>query len=115
MVVLSEYGITDVNHPVALNRFFREQGWLAIREERGLELLDAGASKVFSVPDHQIAHIYVRDRADLGTVRSMLETVEGVAEVWGEQEKQHRQISHPRSGDLIVLSDPKVGLPTITG
>src|SRR2546422_5127947 len=33
VVVLSEYGITQVNRVVHLNRLFREQGWLTIKEE----------------------------------------------------------------------------------
>ncbi|MDC4226468.1 MAG: hypothetical protein MPW15_20025 [Candidatus Manganitrophus sp.] len=47
--------------PIHLNRLFREQGWIALREELGRELLDPGASAVFAVADHQIAHIYLKD------------------------------------------------------
>ena len=61
VVLLSEYGIVPAQRPIHLNRVFREQGWIAIREELGLELLDCGASKVFAVADHQVAHIYVND------------------------------------------------------
>src|SRR5882724_2477554 len=53
-ILLSEYGITQVNWPIHLNRIFRQEGWLSIKEELGLELLDSGASKVFAVSDHQI-------------------------------------------------------------
>jgi predicted AlkP superfamily pyrophosphatase or phosphodiesterase len=60
VVLLSEYGITNVDTPVSLNRLFREQGWLTIKEELGLEILDAGASRVFAVADHQVAHIYLK-------------------------------------------------------
>src|SRR6478735_86970 len=48
IILLSEYGITNVDRPVHLNRILRKHGLLAIREERGLELLDAGASKAFA-------------------------------------------------------------------
>ncbi len=61
-VLLSEYGITDVSRPVHLNRTLRESGYLAIRLERGLELLDAGTSRAFAVADHQVAHIYCKDK-----------------------------------------------------
>jgi len=52
VVLLSEYGITNVDTPVHLNRIFRKQGWLAVKDELGLEILDAGVSKVFVVADH---------------------------------------------------------------
>lgn len=46
VVLLSEYGIAQVDTAIHLNRIFREQGWLTVKEELGLELLDAGASRV---------------------------------------------------------------------
>jgi predicted AlkP superfamily pyrophosphatase or phosphodiesterase len=107
VVLLSEYGITDVNNPVALNRILRKHHWLQVREERGLELLDAGASKAFAVVDHQVAHVYVRSTEDISKVRKLLQETEGVAEVWGEQEQKNHAINHPRSGDLVVLSEPE--------
>jgi predicted AlkP superfamily pyrophosphatase or phosphodiesterase len=62
-VVLSEYGITAVRRSIALNRVFRARGWITIKDELGLELMDCGASKAFAIADHQIAHIYVNDRS----------------------------------------------------
>ena len=61
--MLSEYGLVDVSRPVHLNRVLREQGLLAVREELGGELLDAGASAAFAVADHQVAHVYINDPA----------------------------------------------------
>src|SRR5438552_11251417 len=63
VLLLSEYGIMAVDTPIHLNRLFRERGWIAIREELGREMLDCGASRVFAVADHQIAHIYLNDPA----------------------------------------------------
>ncbi len=105
VVVLSEYGITPVNWPVHLNRMFRAQGWLAVKEEPGLELLDCGASKVFAVADHQVAHIYLNDRSLEGKVRALLEKTEGVAQLLGAKEKAAAGIEHPRAGDLIAVAD----------
>src|SRR5690606_41624374 len=39
----------------------RERGFLKVRVERGLELLDAGASQAFAVANHQVAHVYIQD------------------------------------------------------
>ncbi|HEU0039715.1 MAG TPA: nucleotide pyrophosphatase/phosphodiesterase family protein, partial [Verrucomicrobiae bacterium] len=75
VILLSEYGITNVNTPIHLNRLFRELGgkWLAIREELGLELLNPGASSAFAVADHQVAHIYLNDPSLRSAVRSFVE------------------------------------------
>src|SRR5215204_1076092 len=72
VMIVSEYGITDVDKPIALNRAFRAANWLAIKEELGLEILDCGASKVFAVADHQIAHVYVNDQSLHKRVRNFL-------------------------------------------
>ncbi len=103
-LILSEYGISAVNNPIHLNRLFRGKGWIAIREEMGLELLDPGASRAFAVADHQIAHIYVNDRSILSDVRALLEKVSGVEKVLGPTEKREAGMDHPRAGDLIAVA-----------
>ena len=105
VLVLSEYGITPVNTPIHLNRLFREQGWVAIRNELGLELLDCGASRVFAVADHQVAHIYLNDPSLEKAVRARLESTAGVARVLGAAEKRECGLDHPRAGDLVVLAE----------
>jgi predicted AlkP superfamily pyrophosphatase or phosphodiesterase len=104
VVLLSEYGITNVNTPVHLNRIFREQGWLTVKDELGLDILDAGASKVFAVADHQVAHIYLNDASLEKSVRDVLGKTPGVENVLGNAEKIAAGIDHPRAGDLIVVA-----------
>jgi predicted AlkP superfamily pyrophosphatase or phosphodiesterase len=105
VILLSEYGITPVNWPVHLNRYFRAHDWIVIREELGRELLDCGASKVFAVADHQIAHIYIKDPSLLAPVREMLGQIEGVGAVLGAKEKHDAGIDHSRAGDLIAVAE----------
>jgi predicted AlkP superfamily pyrophosphatase or phosphodiesterase len=104
IVLLSEYGITNVDTPIHLNRIFRRQGWLTIRDELGLEILDAGASNVFAVADHQVAHIYLNDRSLEKPVRETLEKIPGVEKILGDAEKTAAGISHSRAGDLIAVA-----------
>ncbi|MEO9511776.1 MAG: nucleotide pyrophosphatase/phosphodiesterase family protein [Flavobacteriaceae bacterium] len=105
VVLLSEYGITNVNNPVHLNRALRKKGYLAIREERGLELLDAGASKAFAVADHQIAHVYLNDKSILEDVQQLLMGLKGVEKVISGAALKDYQLNHERSGDLVVVAD----------
>ncbi len=107
VVLLSEYGITEVNRPVHLNRVFRDKGWIAVREELGLELLDCGASRAFAVADHQVAHLYVNDRSLLSQVRSVVEQQAGVERVLGAEEQVGSGVNHARSGDLIAVADAR--------
>ena len=104
VIVLSEYGITDVTTPVHPNRALREHGLLAIREEQGLELLDAGASAAFAVADHQVAHIYVNDLSKLEQVRSIISGLKGVERVLDRSEQAQLHIDHERAGDLVAIS-----------
>jgi predicted AlkP superfamily pyrophosphatase or phosphodiesterase len=104
IILLSEYGITNVSKPVHLNRLLRENGLLTVREEMGRELLDAEASIAFAVADHQIAHVYVNDSAYIGKVRGLLESADGVAKVLEEDEKQTYHLDCDRSGELIAIA-----------
>ena len=107
VVLLSEYGITNVDRPVHLNRIFREQGWLTVKEELGREILDAGASRVFAVADHQVAHVYLNDASLAGPVRSVLERTVGVERVLGRAEQAGAGIAHERAGDLIAVASDR--------
>jgi predicted AlkP superfamily pyrophosphatase or phosphodiesterase len=105
VVLLSEYGITEVSRPVHLNRVFRERGWVTVREELGLELLDCGASRAFAVADHQVAHIYVNAPSILNEVRAVVEKQAGVETVLDRTAQASWGINHPRSGDLVAVAD----------
>ncbi len=106
VIVLSEYGIREVSTPIHLNRILREHRLLAVRDEMGREMLDPGASAAFAVADHQVAHVYVNDRARITEIRSIIESVHGVERVLGDREKATCRIGHVRAGDLIAVAAP---------
>lgn len=107
IILLSEYGICNVDRPVYLNRALRENGLLQVRVERGLELLDAGASRAFAVADHQIAHVYFNDPSVASKARSIIEKIPGVELVLERDQQREYHIDHERSGDLVVMSDER--------
>jgi len=104
VLILSEYGITEVDRPIHLNRLFREKGWLVIKDELGREMLDCGASKVFAVADHQVAHVYLNDRALEKQARQILEAQPGISQVLRRSDQAALGIDHSRSGDLIAVA-----------
>lgn len=104
VVVLSEYGITEVSRPVHINRALREAGWLKVRLEQGLEQLDAGASDAFAVADHQLAHVYVARPELLPEVAACLAALPGVERVLDDAGKQAAGLNHARAGELVAVA-----------
>jgi len=103
VIVVSEYGLVPVQQPVHLNRYLREMGWLTVRHGPFGEMMMPGDSAAFAVADHQIAHVYVRNPGMIDEVAKALQSVPGVARVTRPVELE---LDHPRSGELIVLSEP---------
>jgi predicted AlkP superfamily pyrophosphatase or phosphodiesterase len=104
VILLSEYGVTQVDTPVHINRVLRESNWLTIKNELGREVLDCGASKAFAVADHQVAHVYINDKSVEKNVRAVLEQEPGIEQVFGSAQESSHGINHPRAGDLIAVA-----------
>ena len=104
IVVVSEYGITPVTDAVHINRALREAGLIRVRVELGRELLDAGACEAFALADHQLAHIYVRDRERVDHVKAIVESLDGVETVLDEAGKRAHGIDHSRAGELVAVA-----------
>lgn len=104
VILLSEYGINNVNNPIHINRILRENGLISVRIESGLELLDCGASKAFAAADHQIAHIYINDKSQKERIKEILSKVDGIEVIMDEEEKRKYHINHERAGDLVLMA-----------
>ena len=103
--LLSEYGIIDVDLPVDINRVLRKNNFISVREESGLELLDAGISEAFAVSDHQLAHVYVKDKSNIEKIKMLLRKVEGVEMVLDKNDQEKYFLNHERSGDLVCVAN----------
>ncbi|MDD2855988.1 MAG: alkaline phosphatase family protein, partial [Desulfuromonadaceae bacterium] len=104
VVVLSEYGITQVSNPIHPNIILRDAGFLSIKTDLGREYMDPCTSRAFAVSDHQTAHIYLRDSKDLPAVKALFSVIPGVEQVLDNAGKQAHGLSHERSGDLVLVS-----------
>lgn len=105
--IISEYGITDVEQPIHINRILRKLDLINVRIENGKELLDAGASKAFALADHQLAHVYINDQSKKDQIKESLLQTEGIELVLDKKEQKEYHIDHERSGDLVVVADEK--------
>lgn len=106
VIILSEYGIINVSKPIHINQVLRKYNFLKVKEELGLELLDAGASKAFAVADHQIAHVYCPNPKDRAVVKELLLQQDEIDDVLDFEGKKAMNINHSRAGDLVAIAKP---------
>lgn len=106
VVVLSEYGLTKVSGAVDINRVLRRAGFLKVQRQLDWELLDCGTSRAFAVADHQVAHVYVADPADIAQVKEVLEKTPGIERVLAADALHEAGLDHPRAGELVAISAP---------
>ena len=104
VVVLSEYGITQVDKQVHPNRILRDAGLLEIKNDLGREYLDTGRSRAFAVSDHQISHVYIRNSNDIPAIKKLFESVSGIEQVLDAEGKRAYGLDHERSGELVLIS-----------
>ncbi|MFI5494107.1 nucleotide pyrophosphatase/phosphodiesterase family protein [Actinoplanes sp. NPDC051859] len=106
VVVLSEYGITDVSRPADINRLLRREGLLHVHTQAGMEYLDPWTSRAFAVADHQIAHVYVAAPDDVPAVAKLCAALPGVADVLDRPAQAAAGLHHERSGELVLVAAP---------
>jgi len=106
VVALSEYGITAARRPIDINRLLRREGLLDVYTQAGMEYLDPWTSRAFAVADHQVAHIYVADPADIPRVRDIVADLPGVDQVLDRDQQPTLNIDHERSGELVAIAEP---------
>jgi len=103
--VVSEYGYVTVSRAVLPNQALRRAGFLVARPGPFGETLDTFESRAFAVCDHQLAHVYCRDPADVPRVQDLLSTLPGVARLYSGEEQSELALLHARSGELIALAE----------
>jgi predicted AlkP superfamily pyrophosphatase or phosphodiesterase len=104
VLVVSEYGIEGVDRGVPINRRLREAGLLQVVYNATGELLDPGVSAAFAVADHQLAHVYCRQQADVERTLTVLRQIEGIERCYVGSERGELGLDHARSGEIVALA-----------
>jgi predicted AlkP superfamily pyrophosphatase or phosphodiesterase len=103
-VIASEYVITPVQSAGFPNRRLREAGLSTLTQQDGAELLDVRASRAWALVDHQLAHVFVKDPADVSRVAALFRDDPSVHEVLSGADRARRNLDHPRAGDVVLIS-----------
>ncbi|MCD4825467.1 MAG: alkaline phosphatase family protein [Phycisphaerae bacterium] len=100
VVIFGDYAIAPTNGPAVYpNRTLAEAGLFQVRTIAGMQYPDFHTSRAFAVVDHEIAHVYVPNPADVARVQAVLAGVDGVESVLT---RQTAGFDHPHTGELII-------------
>lgn len=102
VLLWGDYAITPAEQVIYPNRRLREAGLFQVRAVGRRTYPDLYASRAVAMVDHQVAHVYLRDPADLTAVRACFDSVTGVERA-GEPEAD---LAHPEAGDLVLTAGP---------
>lgn len=104
----SEYAITEVDMVGYPNRVLREAGFLSLDvDDQGREQLDVSQSRAWALVDHQLAHLFVKEPADVHRVAALFENDAAVEAVLAGDARRAYHLDHPRSGEVVLLAQPR--------
>ena len=105
MLVFGDYAITQVNQAPAMpNVTLRKAGLFATRTVHGMAYPDLNASRAFALADHEIAHVYVKDPADVPLVAETLAAT-GVYES-AARKSPDASWGHAAAGEILLTAMP---------
>lgn len=102
----SEYCITPVSSVGSPNRVLRDAGLLTPVIKDGCEHLVPYETPAFAMVDHQLAHVFVRNSADIARVADVFRNDPTVSQVLVGDDRAKVGLNHPRSGDVILIAKP---------
>jgi predicted AlkP superfamily pyrophosphatase or phosphodiesterase len=103
IVILSEYGISPVTEVVYPNKILREAGYITVRKENYGETLDCGASLAFAMADHQVAHVFVKDKKQIPLVKQLFSQTPGIEHVLDAADQDKYYNSGSKSPLLLLF------------
>lgn len=102
LVLLSEYGMTDVDRSLAPNVLLREAGLLRVDAEGEVDYTNSTA---FAMCDHQVAHVYVSDPAQVERVAALFEGRDEVASLNSGRGRAEVGLDCDRAGDVVLFAN----------
>jgi predicted AlkP superfamily pyrophosphatase or phosphodiesterase len=106
VVVWGDYAIRPVSRAVFPNKLLREAGLLRTRSVRRMLYPDIPSSRAFAMVDHQVAHVYVPDAADVRPAKELLAAAPGVARALDADGKREAGVDSANAGELVLVAEP---------
>ena len=102
-VIWGDYAITEASQPVYPNKALLDAGLFVCRELEGMLYPNIFDSRAFAMCDHQVAHVFVRDKKDVEAVRNALAPLEGIESI---QTPAEAGLDSPEAGELVLTAKP---------
>ena len=102
-VVWGDYAITEASQPVYPNKALLDAGLFVCRELEGMLYPNLFDSRAFSMSDHQVAHVFVRDARDVEAARTALSSLDGIESI---QTAAEAGLDSPEAGELVLTAKP---------
>ncbi len=106
VLVFGDYAIVPSNSAAIFpNRHLLQTGWMHQRKVQGRSYPDLYTSRAFAMVDHEIAHVFVSEAADVPAVAENLSELSGVASVLTSAELADRGLDHPNAGQIVLEAE----------
>jgi hypothetical protein len=105
VVLLSEYGMTEVSRSVAPNVALREAGLLpltASQNRMAAPDIDFANATAFALCDHQIAHVYTND---IDAALQAVGELPGVGCVYVGDDREAIGLNTDRAGEIVLIAE----------
>jgi predicted AlkP superfamily pyrophosphatase or phosphodiesterase len=106
ILVYGDYAIGECRQVHYPNRYLYQSGMMKTRQVQKRHYPDYHRSAAFSVVDHEIAHVYVKNSEHTEHIAELLAAMgDGYRVIYGHERIKYC-ISNPRSGDIVMVGEP---------
>lgn len=106
IIIFGDYAIAPASQAIFPNVALHDAGLFRTRAVEGMLYPDFHTSAAFAMVDHEIAHVYLKDKSSDPAVRTALAKLPQIARILGPVEQREAGIDHPNCGDLVLMATP---------
>lgn len=106
LILFGDYAIGASAQALFPNRALLEAGLFRTRTVSRRLYPDFHTSRAFAMVDHEVAHVYVGNPADIEATRAVLAGLEGIDTIMDAPAQRTAGIAHPHGGELLLVAKP---------
>jgi len=106
LLIFGDYAIGPATQAIFPNRALLQANLFQTRTVAGMLYPDFHASRAFAMVDHEIAHVTLRNTANIDETRKALASLDGIETIMDAKAQQATGIAHPHGGELLLVAKP---------